>query len=331
MDYYCGIEDYASKINHYKSTVNTLMNWLWSNTISLKEVEEWLDNFDGTATNEIEHEKLNAIFLLKQYMFFGMKEFRKMLHSLYYNKFFKPTIHELLESPTCNIDEEYEKILNLTRFISIGNPSESGGLLLYLFRQENDLPTYLFWNVSDVFTINNSQIVATNRNSKQQQIKNYVFIDDISGSGSQAYKFFVGKNRTKFNIISHINKFNPGAKIYYFTLFNTTQSRIKLNQINNLIVKSIFELDDTYKTYNLNSRYFTNEGKEQLRFNEIQFSRKLCEKYSNKLNIKKEYKFGFENSQLLLSFFYNTPNNTIPLFWKESNHWNGLFKRYKKL
>lgn len=46
-----------------------------------------------------------------------------------------------------------------------------------------------------------------------------------------------------------------------------------------------------------------------------------------KVGEKKSYALGFENSQLLLSFFYNTPNNTLCIFWKPTKINFPLFTR----
>ena len=39
---------------------------------------------------------------------------------------------------------------------------------------------------------------------------------------------------------------------------------------------------------------------------------------------------GYKDSQLLLGFTHNTPDNTLPIIWKEEN-WIPIFKRYSKI
>ena len=39
---------------------------------------------------------------------------------------------------------------------------------------------------------------------------------------------------------------------------------------------------------------------------------------------------GYNDCQMLLGFHHNTPNNTLPIFWREKN-WTPIFKRYAKL
>lgn len=40
---------------------------------------------------------------------------------------------------------------------------------------------------------------------------------------------------------------------------------------------------------------------------------------------------GYEGSEALMAFEYNTPNNSLPIIWAEQNGWCPLFKRYDKI
>lgn len=52
----------------------------------------------------------------------------------------------------------------------------------------------------------------------------------------------------------------------------------------------------------------------------------LCKKYKvNEKNI-----FGYKDSEALVSFSYNTPNNTLGVFWSDSKNAQALFKRHRK-
>lgn len=46
-------------------------------------------------------------------------------------------------------------------------------------------------------------------------------------------------------------------------------------------------------------------------------------------NINKEYILGFDKTQALISFKYNTPNNTLGIFWSEGDDFFAIFKRHK--
>lgn len=58
----------------------------------------------------------------------------------------------------------------------------------------------------------------------------------------------------------------------------------------------------------------------ELKFKEHERSKEISEKFL----------LGFKNSQALVAFYRNTPNNTLPTFWWTSSKWNGLFPRGNK-
>ena len=59
----------------------------------------------------------------------------------------------------------------------------------------------------------------------------------------------------------------------------------------------------------------------------------LEKKYSSiydKRDNTSTYKFGFDEIEALVSFYYNTPNNTLGLFWQNLTDFQALFERHKK-
>ena len=48
---------------------------------------------------------------------------------------------------------------------------------------------------------------------------------------------------------------------------------------------------------------------------------KIIEKYEKEIGIEgeKDFTMGFGKCKILLSFFYNTPNNTLCSFWKRTD------------
>lgn len=45
----------------------------------------------------------------------------------------------------------------------------------------------------------------------------------------------------------------------------------------------------------------------------------------------KSYPLGFANGQYMFGFYYNTPDNTLPIFCCESSNWSPAFVRYGKI
>lgn len=339
MEYFAE-EDYARLQSIYINKVKHLSSWIWKSNIQDDELSQWLANFKGIIDNDPEHERVNALFLLKQFMFIGIREFRELLKTLYKNQFYKQQIHTLRRSGINDI-HEIEKLytdwLSRTRFIGIGNPSESSSLLLYFFRQVNGLSKELFWHTSDIFTFDeNAKVNGLKTNDLKQPILNYIFLDDLIASGQQAIDFFTGVDFS-IDIIHNIQHFSSNsATINYYTLFNTTLARERFErELPSVQMKTIFPLDDSYKAYDPISRYFpplSNEiAPKTAHTAERKYSENICSQYFHTLNLHTDYHCGYRNSQLLLSFFYNTPDNTIPLFWAESVDWKNIVKRYTKI
>ena len=122
-------------------------------------------------------------------------------------------------------------------------------------------------------------------------------------------------------------------------------------------LKILFSLDDSFKVkkYNIlcihitekaenKIKIFANESRRDIKIYNIDKTRKVFEKgnYFNNKNMQEKkneylnicnsfeikYKLGYSNTQSLVSFYYNTPNNTLGLFWNEING-DHLFNRHK--
>ena len=86
-------------------------------------------------------------------------------------------------------------------------------------------------------------------------------------------------------------------------------------------------LSDEYKAFSPRARYFTDpDVRERLK--------KICTKYGKRLY--PEHPLGYEDSQSLLVFPHNVPNNTLPIIWagpesesEEGVVWKPVWKRIK--
>ncbi len=291
---------------------------------------DWLNNFNG---NEIDNgiERLHALYLLSKFMYFGNMELRELLKCVYRDLFKYPIIAEIRKKNNDTTDQvflntEFKKEISKTRFLGIGNPSESGVHLLYYFRQENGLSKEYFINTHEIFrtTIikesdkNGLSIPRIETSLYNDQISRYIFIDDFCGSGTQAKRY-------SQSIIESIKTLKPGVEVNYFTLFGTEEGiNIIRKETKFDKVESIFSIDETFKCFSDKSRYFT----KQIKDIEKDTCKVLCDKYGT--NIYAEHPLGYRDGQLLLSLFHNTPDNTLPIFWSENN-WIPIFKRFHKI
>ena len=117
--------------------------------------------------------------------------------------------------------------------------------------------------------------------------------------------------------------------IRFMSLFATNDGLNKLNQPSMFNGKAmcLFELDDTFRAFGENSRYFSNPPE----WFDINLMRRLITHYGSK--IWPDHALGYKDGQLLIGFSHNTPDNTLPVFWYDGNSppWSAAFVRYHKL
>lgn len=302
----------------FKVTEETLINkirvyneTLWETKVS-GYLDNWLSNFKNSKK-----EKLYALYLLSNFMFFGSIQIRELLKSLFRDIYKYPILEQIRINNNDTLDSafiynKFNNELNKTMFSPVGNPSESGSLILYYFRQENNLPIDLFKGIYEIFDKNLDKL-------RYKETTKYIFIDDFCGTGSQLSDYHI------FDIAIKIKKQNPNADIYYYSLFADEKGFQYIKDNSPIIPKTIFLLDKTYKCFLKNSRFFSLNYKNIHSANVKKFARK----YGNKLF--PESPLGYKNCQLLLGFHHNTPDNSLPIFWGDLDKFRPIFKRYLKI
>lgn len=199
-------------------------------------------------------------------------------------------IHQIIQDLNIKDVNEEKKILGSIKYSAIGRASQSGNFLLYDFRYEASLKISNFY-------------YPTNIENKEETI--IAFIDDVFITGDTAENFFK-KNQ--------LNK----CKIYYCSIFVTESAIEKLNKLGVTVIYCNL-LDGK-------SRCF---GEESIIFNKypdlLQPTLKLVEHYGQKLYASGS--LGYKDSQLCIGFYYNTPNNTLPIFWASKKEWTPIFVR----
>lgn len=310
---FCTEDDLLNKIQILNKT-------LWERKIYKSKIDEWLDNFHHTDLEVDKEQKIHALYLLSLFMYFGSSQIRALLKALFRDKFKYPIVETIRKNNTNTtdltfIEDEFIKELDQTRFLPIGNPSESGSHILYYFRQENDLDKDLFINTHEIFDTNRS----TGKNSlKNKKIKRYIFIDDFCGTGHQAEEY-------SRDIVDDMLKFEPNLEIHYLVLFATSEGMDYIRNRTKFVPKCVFELDNSFKCFSVESRYF------YIKFNNItkDFAEKFSKSYGKK--ILPLHPLGYNNSQLLIGFAHNVPDNTLPIIWGKNDDFKPIFKRYHKL
>jgi hypothetical protein len=303
---------------YLRQKIKRLSECVWERRATGMEIDAWLSSFSERTSSGV-NERLHMLHLLSNFLFFGIREMRELLKAQFQYACQHPLVTAIRRdnADTIDIDLIDKKLMTAigrTRFLAVGNPSESGQHLLYYFRQENGLPSRLFPNQ---FELPGFPGESPLHNSSS--VDHYFFIDDICGSGEQIEKF-------SQKVIETVSNAHPKAKITYCPIFATsdgleyTRKRTVFSDI-----RCLMELDESFKCFSDKSRFYENAA-ERLE------AERVCFHYGRILEA--HHPLGYDNGQLAIGFNHNTPDNTLPIFWAEHQaalpSWSPIFRRYKK-
>ncbi|HFS0771143.1 MULTISPECIES: hypothetical protein [Pseudomonadaceae] len=315
-------------IDPLEDKIAVLAKHAWDEEVRWPHIEAWLENFSGEVLDSSTERKY-ALFALSRFMYFSRRMVREMLRSLYQDHFKAPMIQRIRRNfrdtkDTTLLNKLYTQELLATRFLGVGNPSESGAHLLYFFRQANFLMKDLFVDFSSAFearSVKNGSNTVISYIPQEPGVHRFIFFDDLVGSGTQA-STYLSKQLAK------IRRSGNHLDIRFMSLFATTEGLEKLNEPSMFDGKAmtLFELDDTFRAFGGNSRHFANPP---TWFDPADML-KVAIHYGNKLWFPNG--LGYKNSQLFLGFSHNTPDNTLPIFWHDGGNppWSPVFIRYHK-
>lgn len=254
---------------------------------------EAIYNWLSNFTGEVfdmEDEQHLALWLLCNFTFYNEDDVRHLCKSLY-NIF----LHQVLEDFSVSTADDMGDIVSKIKYSAIGNASQSGSYLLYDFRHEAGLRIKKFFYPISL-TSDSETIVA--------------FIDDVILTGETAATFFEENLQGL-----------KAKKIYYISLFATDQA-IKRLEKNGIKVIYCSLLSERNKCFSPNSMLFTKYP------DLLRPTHQIALHYGSKLMTK--HPLGHGDSQFCFGFYYNTPNNSLPIFWSSSNGWKPIFERRGK-
>jgi len=315
--------------------IKVLNETIWENKILRKNIDLWLNNF------ETDEEKLHSLYLLSEFMYFGSTQMRQLLKTLYRDLYRYPIVEQIRRNfsdtlDSAIIEKEFAETEKKTRFFGVGNPSESGAHLLYFFRQENKLSKRLFINTDEIFDRSD----PLNLKLSNPDLEYYIFIDDFCGSGSQ-----ISRDTALKSTIQNIRLIAPTKKIYYLMLFATSNGIANVRKSGFFdSVNCVVELDNTFRCFDVGSRYFQNPenpvDKAIAKTTAYKYGLPLIKSVClsdgcppSKVDaIAENHVYGFNDCQLLLGFHHNTPDNTLPIVWydEQDQPWVPIFRRYNK-
>jgi hypothetical protein len=301
--------------------IKALNETMWEHRASWPVVERWLNRFapDPQAGHS---ERLHALFLLSHFSFYSSKVVRALLQALYRDLFQYPLLAAIRRRNqntlnTTLVSQRYTKLLASTRFLGMGNPSESGTHLLYYFRQENQLSKDLFVQSHELF----DGTAAQPRLAKN--VDHVVLLDDFCGSGTQAVRYSKG-------LLTRLRALRKRLRISYLPLFATTEGLNKVRRETTFSrVDTVCELDPSFRCLSTGSRLFREAQPDINRA----FAEQMCRAHG--AHLLPNAPLGFGGCELLLGFAHNVPNNTLPVFWSMgaedgSYPWDAVFPRHLK-
>ncbi|MDQ0512568.1 phosphoribosyltransferase-like protein [Ancylobacter amanitiformis] len=297
--------------------IRRLSEAVWDNRATGRDVDAWLKIFTSNSANETT-DRVAMLNLLSNFTYFGVHEVRELLASLYHELYRQPLIQRIRQSLVDPLDidaieDSYAAHLKRTRFLGVGNPSESGPHLLYYLRQEADLPSDLFINH---FELPGFAGVAGD-------VDHYVFIDDLCGTGCQACDY-------SSTVVDTLRRAAPKAQVSYFALIATTDGlRHVLAEGRYTTVACVMELGDDFRCFSERSRFWTGDGASDLKAR----AKDICLRHGRILY--PPHPLGFGEAELAVGFSHNTPDDSLPIFWKRQSavlpNFRPLFRRYGKL
>lgn len=285
----------------------------WKHHITESSLERWLKNFTGAALGDRIAEQTIAAWLLMNFTYYTDTEVQELCRMIYRKYIHKKLQEDFYRRSRDDIATKIHRILIRTIFVPLGNPSESGALILYNFRTANALPKEIFNQPRD-----------WNQKLSDGTIDDIVLIDDVTLSGSQAIKYI--KTLT-------LNSVQATLMTFFATPVAIENLSVKVPFIAPLYVNL---LDSRTNLFSDESFVFSNH--DCLLLKDLAFQ--LCNYYGIEIvnkelsateNYMKPYPLGFADGQHMFGFYYNTPDNTLPIFWCNSSNWSPAFVRYGKV
>ena len=260
-----------------------------------EHVNNWLEFFD-------EEDKDVFLELLKHYRYFTRSQFRKIM-----NEFRRVIIEKL------SLEIEQDNVLVIT-FPSKRGVASGGDVIRAIFEEVSIGKFKKHQIISDTDKVDIKIL---------DEIKYIFFVDDLVGSGTTMYGNIRGTyEKLQLNL-------KPDIKLFIITIY-ANEERIKkkikeLEEKENILIDSLYIHEGAQKCFEMEQLGDRNKREEY---------RAVVEKYEqliekNKLDgdEEKDSILGFQKGQLLVSFHYNTPNNTLSTFWRPSTISVPLFIR----
>lgn len=230
-----------SKFPDYKIIEKQIMvtvDVAWKNSLDGSVINKWLDNFNGAALDDPDKERHLALWLLYNFTYFNEEEVKHLCKVLF-RRFLHYEWSNIIM--TGNSITSVDELLSDIKFLPLGRAGESGSYIMYLFRQENDLPIFFFDD--------RERIISEN---------SIVMIDDVTISGKQALRkiskirysgYYLHSQDISDTFISYIKSEKEEDRICEFIWNNMNCDKSDKDKLVRLINSKIIENYDFFELW----------------------------------------------------------------------------------
>lgn len=263
--------------------------------ISPEDVRAWLEQFSNNYESRL------MFTLLENLKFYGTNEVRSKFQDL----------HERIKKGRELFRKHGEQKEREILVSAYGDIGKSGPSYARDYGQANQI---YHKNITSIDRIHK-------KIEDDDRIKLVIFVDDIIATGKTAKEAILNINSEYGQLLKERN-----IKVGIVTICAVQESVDKLNDLEKNVdfeyeFLSADVLNERDKCFSEESEFFSNN-------NEKQKAKEIALQYGRKL--EKKQPLGYGDSELLVTFPDNCPNNTLPIFYKElktNPKWRPLFKR----
>lgn len=273
----------------------------WGIDDSLKDLEGKVLNWINQAE---EREQIILLNLLKNFEYYTLKRVNAVFVELH-----------------TSLSEQYEDVLH--RYQTNGY---SNTLFFPVYKRDGTRTSSFDMHGSYRHSNNLSKhcfktelsLILEDKDFPFDQIDNIVFIDDMVGTGNSMVKFL------KSILRLYGDKFDLLSKKFFLIVLEACSHGV--DTIENYKNETGINLSLVYsklhkKAFSENHLFVAEE---------LETSRKIVYELEMKINNNNPRNvLGYEESEALMSFYHNIPNNTLSSFWQENESigWQPLFPR----
>jgi hypothetical protein len=169
--------------------------------------------------------------------------------------------------------------------------------MIYLFRQVNHIPPESFVALEDLA-------------GQDLTVDGVVLLDDFAGTAQSAIRLW-------HDHIAPLQAEYPACKFLFGCMVAHDAAITALQTQTGLIVEVAEVIPASERAFDHDSVIFSSPA-------ERERAALIIRKYSG--DVPAQGVFGYGNTQSLVGFFFNTPDNTFPLFWMSSDKWRPLLQ-----